>query len=147
MAAAVFLKLCFHRLPTGIPYLRTVFYVEIMAACICGNIVVTISGQSEKACILIKRVASACVGNQRVKILAAQVIDPGERRFWGSNYVFFLNIIKMAKLHVYPLFYQLIISWFASSEVLRKRLSKRTQQKLALSDRLSIIHCFCKIKI
>jgi hypothetical protein len=61
VAALISVKLCLGGLPAGIPHAVAVLDIEILAVHVGGNAVVTITCKSEKLCILIERIASACI--------------------------------------------------------------------------------------
>ena len=94
MAALIRVKLCFDRHPARIPYSIAVLDVVITSPLIIWDIVVTITGQTQKLCILIKAVASAGIGNQREKIGASQIIDPRKWRLRCGDDVLLIWIIK-----------------------------------------------------
>ena len=89
--------LCWHpsRIPDGVILLNIV----VMSIAVIRNIVVTITCQTKKLRIFIETVTSACIGNQREKILGSQIVDPWEWSLWGCDDIFFSGIIKISVFH------------------------------------------------
>ena len=100
VAAFIAVELGVGRLPAGIPDLGSIFYIEILPVVIIGNIVVTVSGETEQFCIFIETVAAACIGNQRKEVRVSEVVDPGKRCSGGRNDIFPMIIIEISKFHV-----------------------------------------------
>ena len=71
MTALIRVEVCFYRLPAGIPYSITVFYVIIASALIRRDVVVTVTGKAEKFCILVVSVTTAGILNKLKKIAAS----------------------------------------------------------------------------
>src|SRR5699024_3252489 len=65
-----------YRLLARIPDRISLFNIKIMAIVIIGNIVVPITGDTQKLCIFIKAVAAAGIGNKTEKAIGSQIIDP-----------------------------------------------------------------------
>ncbi len=99
MPAGILVQLRFRRLPPRIPDSTPIVNIIIMPPCIIRHIIITIPGQPQKPGIFIKTIPPACIGNQREKILAPQIIDPGQRRFRLRNHIFPVPIIKIPILH------------------------------------------------
>ena len=77
-AVTAFIKVqgSLYRLPARIPDRISLFNIKIMAIVIIGNIVVPITGDTQKFCILIEAVAAAGIGNKTEKAIGSQIIDP-----------------------------------------------------------------------
>ena len=103
VAAFVAVKFGLGRLPAGIPDRVAILYVEIFAVAVGRHIVVTVTGQAQQLGILIEGIAAAGVGNKTEELVAAQVVDPGERSLRGSDYIFLICIIKKPKFHSFLL--------------------------------------------
>ena len=100
MTALIGIEICLYRHPAGIPYGIAFLDVIITSALVIWNIVITITGQTEKLCILIKAVSSAGIGNQREKSCASQIIDPWKWRLRCGDDVLPIWIIKKTKFHI-----------------------------------------------
>jgi hypothetical protein len=71
-----------------------------MPVAVHGTIIVTISAQPEKLCILIKTVTAAGVADQREESVAAEIIDPRQGRIRPRNDIFLCVVVKIAVLHI-----------------------------------------------
>ncbi len=101
VAALIGIQFCFYGLPAGIPHRIPVFYVKILPVHVTGYIIITVTGQAQQLCILIKSITTAGIGNQAEKIITAKVVDPGKRCFRGSDHVLTVRIIEMTKFHIF----------------------------------------------
>ena len=99
VTALIGIQFCFDRLPAGVPYGIFIFDVKIFPVAVPGNIVIAVTGQAEKFCILIEGISAAGVGNQSEEIPASQIINPGKGRFGRCNYIFLMRIVKTTELH------------------------------------------------
>ena len=70
-----------------------------MAIVIIGNIVVPITGDTQKFCIFIKAVAAAGIGNKTEKAIGSQIIDPRQGSIRALNHIFHRSVIKKSIFH------------------------------------------------
>ena len=99
VAAAIGIDVSLHRLPGDIPDLACRFQVNMEAVLIQRAGIIAVAGNAAQARILIKAVAASRIGDKRKKILAAEIVNPGKRRFWSLNNIFALFVIKISELH------------------------------------------------
>ena len=99
VTAFVRIQLCFYRLPSGSPYSSVVTDEIITSVCVCGYVVIAVSCQTEKFCIFVEAVSSACIGNERKEIFISEIIDPRQWSFRGCDDIFFGVVIKMSEFH------------------------------------------------
>ena len=100
VTALVRVQLGLRRLPAGIPYGISILNIQIFAVDVCRYIIVTITGQTQKLCILLKAVDSSGIGSQREKIGASQIIAPRKWRLRCGDDVLLICIIKKTKFHI-----------------------------------------------
>ena len=99
MTAFIGIKFRLRRLPSGIPDGIVVLNIEILPVVIIGNTVVAITCDTEKLCILIEGVTASGVGNQAEEVIAAEIVDPGKRRFRCGDDIFHGGIVKVTVVH------------------------------------------------
>ena len=99
VTALVSIQLGLDGRPAGIPDGSVVIDIEITAAHIDGNIVITISGNSAETGILIEGVTSGSVGDQGKETLCAQIVDPRVRGPGRCDDVFAACVIEETKFH------------------------------------------------
>ena len=75
-----------------------------MSVIVTGDIVVAVSCEPQQLCITVKAVAAAGVGDQREKIITAEIIDPGKRCPGCRDDIFPVCIIKISVFHQEPHF-------------------------------------------
>src|SRR5450755_2895341 len=68
------------RLPGRAPDIVAVADVKITAIGVERHIVVAVSRQTPELCVAVKRISTAGIGNDSKKFLAAQVVEPWQRR-------------------------------------------------------------------
>ena len=96
MTTLIEVEWCLARLPSRIPHRAIVVDVKIASAIVHRHVVVAIASDTAELGILIKRVASSGIGNQRKKVLIAQIVNPGPRSLRVSNYIFTMLVIKVS---------------------------------------------------
>ena len=99
VAAAVAVKLRLHGLPAGVPDALAVLDIKMKALGIERAVVVAIARQTAQPRVAVKRIAACRVGAERKEILAAEIVDPGQRRTGRRDDVFFSCIVKKTVLH------------------------------------------------
>ena len=99
VAAAVSVQLGLGGLPAGVPDRAAVVDVDAVAVHIQRRVVVAVTGDAAQPRIPVKAVAAAGVGHQTEEVLAAQIVDPGQRRAGRVDHVFPMHIIKMSEFH------------------------------------------------
>ena len=114
MAAAVKVQRLLGGLPAGVPD-RSVRHADVYmeAVGIQRAAVVAVAGNAPQAGVLIEAVASRRIGYQGEEVFAAQIVDPGQRRRRGMDYILPERIIKMTVLHRNPPY---IFSTYSFSE-------------------------------
>ncbi len=101
VAAVVAVQRAARRLPRGRPELagRVVAQVEVAPAGVEGHVVVAVAGQPAQARVAVERVAAGCVGDEAKIGLAAQVVDPGQRRVGPCDDVFPAFVVEISVGH------------------------------------------------
>ena len=99
VTALVTVKFRLGRLPAGIPDCVSILYIYVLSVAVVGNIIVTISCNAQKPCIFIKRIAAACVGDQRKEVLVAQIVDPGKRSLGSGDDILPVCVIEISEFH------------------------------------------------
>ena len=79
MTALILIKFSLYGRPSGIPDSTVVVDVEITSAHIKGYVVIAVSRDPAEPCILIERITTCSVGDQREKSLITKIVDPGIR--------------------------------------------------------------------
>ena len=105
MAAAVIIELVLRRLPARAPVLArfVVAQVDVPAANVQWGVVVAVPGQAAQAGVAIEGVAASGVRDDPEVRLAAQIVDPGQRRVGPGDDVLAPLIVEMAVPHDSPL--------------------------------------------
>ena len=96
MAALIGVERCAARLPSWIPDGITVFQIEVASVVVHRHVVVAIARDATEFGILVKTVASGCVGDEREKILITQIINPRPWGLWIGDDILTVSIIKMS---------------------------------------------------
>ena len=99
MAAGIFVKFRLNRLPAGVPDGIAFLDVEIAAIGIGGDVIVAVTRDTAELCILVEAITTCRVGDQAEECLAAQIIDPWQRRFGVGDDVLAVCVIEMSELH------------------------------------------------
>ena len=102
MTALIRIELCLGGLPAGIPYAVAVLDIEVLAVDVGGNVIVTITGDSQELGILIERITAHRVGNQCEITVAAQIVDPGQRSLGCGDHILLVRVIKITEFHAIP---------------------------------------------
>ena len=97
MTALVAVKRGLARLPARIPDAVSVLYVEITPAVVHRNAIVAIAGNAAELCILVERVTSRRVADQREEIIVAQVVDPRIWGRWSDGHEFPRGVVKISE--------------------------------------------------
>ena len=100
MMALVGIERRLGRLPARVPDGIAVLDVVVASVLIERRIVITVTGQTQKFCVLVEAVSAAGVGNQRKEVLRSKIVDPRKRSLRACDDILFFRIIKMSKLHV-----------------------------------------------
>ena len=102
MTALVFVQWSLARFPSGIPYdsllfpLSTLLYnVEIAAAIIHGNAIVTITGNAAELGVFKERVAPGGIRNQGKEVFIAKIVNPRPWCFRISNDILAMGIVEV----------------------------------------------------
>ena len=101
VAAGVILQVVPRRLPRWRPELLrfVVAQVNIPPAQIQRHVVVPVAGQPPQPRVAIERVTPRSIGNDSEICLAAQVVDPRQRRIRLRDHVLAIAIVKISELH------------------------------------------------
>ncbi len=99
VTALVRVELSLDRLPCDAPYIVVIVYVEVTSACIGGNVVVTITGNSEQSCVLIEAITAGSVGEQSEEVLTSEIVDPRVRCIGTSYAILTCSIVKKTVFH------------------------------------------------
>ena len=100
MAAAVTVKLLLYGLPAGVPDALAVLDIKMKALGIERTVVVAIARQTAQARVAVKRIAAGRVGAERKEVLAAEIVDPGQRRARRRDDIFLSGIVKKTVFHM-----------------------------------------------
>ena len=87
-------------LPAGIPHGVAILDVEVAAAVVHGHVVVAVAGHAAQTGVTIEAIAAGGIADDAEELLAAQVVDPGQRSRRGCNHIFPPGIIKVSEFHV-----------------------------------------------
>src|SRR5271165_5727045 len=101
MAAGILFQFVARGLPgRGPEFARGIIAkINVAPAKIERGIVVSVARNTAQARVAVKRIAAGGIGDDAEVSLAAQVIDPGERRIRLSDYVFAVLIVEMPEFH------------------------------------------------
>ncbi len=99
VSALVLVQLRLRGLPAGIPDGVAVLNIYMKAVAVQRAVVIAVAGQSAKTGIPVEGVTAGCVGHQRKKVLAAQVIDPRQRCAGRLDHIFAFCVVEVAKAH------------------------------------------------
>lgn len=100
MTALIEVQRCAARLPSWIPDGVSIFQIEVTAVVVHRNVVVTIASQTAEFGVLIERVATSRVGNEREEVFVTKVVDPRPRCLWVGDDIFPVGIIKVTVVFV-----------------------------------------------
>ena len=103
VAALVKIQLGLGGLPAGIPDGFAVFNIVVTAVRIRRYVIITVAGDAPQLGVLVKAVAARSVGYQAEECLAAQVVDPWQRRARGGDDVLTCGVSEMNEHHRDPL--------------------------------------------
>ena len=90
----------FRGLPAGVPDSLSVFDVYMEALLIGRAVIIAVAGQPTQPRVTIEAVAACRVGQEREKILTAEIVDPWKRCARVGDHIFPLLVVKMAELHL-----------------------------------------------
>ena len=99
VTAAVGVKPGLHRLPARIPDRCAIPDIEMKALLIQRRIIITVAGQAAEPGVAVERIAAGGIGAESEEVLAAQIVDPGQRCLGRVDHVFLSLIIKKAVFH------------------------------------------------
>ena len=100
VAAGIAVQLRFRGLPAGIPDSLAVFDINMKPLLVDRAVIIAVAGQTAQPRVAIEAVAACRVGQEREKILAAEIVDPRKRCARVGDHIFPLLIVKMAELHL-----------------------------------------------
>ena len=118
MAALVAVEWGFTRFPTRIPDGIAFLDVEVTSAIIHRNPIVAITGDATELGILIERITTGCIGDEREEILVAQIVDPRPWSLWICNHVLAIGVIKMTILFLCHCLFSIYIVIYSCFEML-----------------------------
>jgi hypothetical protein len=95
MTALVFVQWRLAGFPSGIPYILSVIDVEIAAAVIHGNAIVTIAGNAAELGVFEERVAPGGIRNQGKEVFIAKIVNPRPWCFRISNDILTMGIVEV----------------------------------------------------
>ena len=96
VAAFIAVERCAARFPSRIPHCVTVLDVEIAAVVVHRHVVVAVACDAAELRVLVERVASGSIGDEREEVLVAQIIDPRPRCLRISDDIFAMRVIEMS---------------------------------------------------
>ena len=99
VAALILVQLRLRGLPAGVPDGVAVLDVYMKAVAVQRAVVIAVAGQTAETGIPVEGVTAGCVGHQRKKVLAAQVIDPRQRCAGCLDHIFAFCVVEVAKAH------------------------------------------------
>jgi hypothetical protein len=99
VAAAVTVQRGLGGLPTRVPHGVAVLDVDAVTVHVQRRVIVAVAGQPPQPGIPVKAVTAAGVGHQTEKVLAAQIVDPGQGSAGRVDHIFPARIIKMSESH------------------------------------------------
>ena len=102
MTTFIRIKACLRRLPTRIPDTITILYIEVNTIGVHLTVVIAISGNTKKFCILIECISAGSVRDQAEEALGSQIVDPGKRCLRCGDHIFFVIIVKVTEFHKSP---------------------------------------------
>ena len=103
VAALIAVQLGLGGLPAGIPDGIAVLNIVIPAVRVRWYVIVAVAGDTPQLGIPVKAVPARRVGNKAEECLAAQIVDPRQRRARRGDDIFTCGIGKMTELHRDPL--------------------------------------------
>ena len=102
MAAFVKVKLRFRGAPARVPDRVPILNIVIMAVGILGDVIITVTGQTQELRVPVEAVAAAGVADQGKEVLAAEIVDPGQGSFGRGDDILPRFVVKMAEFHSFP---------------------------------------------
>ena len=101
VAAGVAVQVALRRLPARVPVVAAdvVAHVEEAAAHVERGVVVAVAEEPSQPCVTDERVAARGVRQEREVVLAAQVVDPWQRRVRPGDDVLPPLVVEVAVLH------------------------------------------------
>ena len=103
VAALIAVQLGLGGLPAWIPYGIAVLNIVIPTVRVRWYVIVAVAGDTPQLGIPVKAVPAGRVGNKTEECLAAQIVDPRQRRARRGDDIFACGIGKMTELHRDPL--------------------------------------------
>lgn len=94
MMALVGIERRLGRLPARVPDDIAVLDVVVASVLIERRIVITVTGQTQKFCVLVEAVSAAGIGNQRKEVLRSQIVDPRKRSLRACDDILFFASSK-----------------------------------------------------
>lgn len=94
MMALVGIERRLGRLPARVPDGIAVLDVVVASVLIERRIVITVTGQTQKFCVLVEAVSAAGIGNQRKEVLRSQIVDPRKRSLRACDDILFFASSK-----------------------------------------------------
>ena len=99
MSALITVQLSLGRLPSSIPNSVFILYIYVLSVSVVGNVVIAIACDSQKSCILIKGITSACIGDQSEEVLVPEIVDPRERSSGSCNHILSIGVVEVSEFH------------------------------------------------
>ena len=100
LTAAVAVRFGLNRLPAGVPDRVSVTKIDAETLGIQRAVVVAVASQPPQPGITVKTVTAGGVADQREKVLAAEIVDPGQGGAGSGDHIFAKGVVKIAVFHV-----------------------------------------------
>ena len=97
MAALIEIKRSLAWLPSRRPYCTVVIDIEISSAVVHRDSVITVSCDSAELSVLVERISTGSIGNQREEVLVTEVVYPRPRGLGVCDDIFAGSVIKMSE--------------------------------------------------
>ena len=100
---------------TGVPGFFAGFLNVVKAsAVVTGYRIIAVTQDTLELCIPIEAVAATGVGNHAKKVLAAQIVDPGQGRCGRGDHILPTGVIEISKLHGSHLLKSGLTTWYTN---------------------------------
>ena len=100
MSALISVQFSLGRLPSCIPDGVSVLNIYVLTVSVVRNVIIAIARDPQKPCIFIKRISSACIGDQGEEILVPEIVDPGERSSGSCDHILPVGVVEMSEFHI-----------------------------------------------
>ena len=149
MTALVRVERSLARLPTRIPYSTIIIDIEITAAIIHRNTIITIASDTTELSILVEIVTTTSITYQTKEILIAEVVDPREWCCRISDDELTVLVIKIAEIFTFHFLYfnSLLIAIFTFSLFFWSSRSTSSNAPSSLKEYKTIVFiAFIRVK-